>query len=113
MVRGDAMDGESQWTPDGPALLIGKSSYSKSASPVSPEGFSDEGLSGREAFLDKNAWWAVAGRPMSSCFPAQYAIMNGFVKEHWPPAVLISVHSDVQVQPSDLHKEYNHMHIDA
>ena len=55
MVRGDAMDGESQWTPDGLASLIGKSSYSKNASPVSPEGFSDEGLSGREAFLDNNA----------------------------------------------------------
>jgi hypothetical protein len=48
------VDRESQQTPDGPASLIGKSSYSKNASPVSPEGFSDEGLSGQEAFLDRN-----------------------------------------------------------
>ena len=42
-----------------------------------------------------------------------YIIMNNYVKECWPPTVLISVHSDGQVQPSELHKEHNHMHIDA
>jgi hypothetical protein len=42
-----------------------------------------------------------------------YVKMNGFVREHWPPAVLICVHSDGQVQPSELHKEHNHMHIDT
>ena len=47
------MDGESQWTPDGPASLIGKSLYLKNASPVSSEESSDEGLSGWEAFLNK------------------------------------------------------------
>jgi hypothetical protein len=55
MMRGDVADGESWQTPDGPTSLIGKSSYLKNASPVSPEGFSDEGLSGQEAFLDKSA----------------------------------------------------------
>ena len=54
-MQGDAMDGESQRPPDGLALLIGKSLYSKNASPVSPEGFLDEGLSGQEALLDNNA----------------------------------------------------------
>ena len=42
-----------------------------------------------------------------------YVKKNDFVREHWPPTVLISVHSDVQVRPSELHKERNHMHIDA
>jgi hypothetical protein len=40
-------------------------------------------------------------------------IMNDFVKEHWLPTVLIFVHSDVQVQASELPEECNHMHIDA
>ena len=53
-VQGDAADGESWWNPDGPASLIGKSSHSRDASPVSPKifSFSDEGL---EVFLDRNA----------------------------------------------------------
>jgi hypothetical protein len=40
-------------------------------------------------------------------------IINNFVKEHWLPTVLIFVHSYVQVQPSELPEEHNHMHIDA
>ena len=42
-----------------------------------------------------------------------YVKTNDFVREHWPPAVPICVHSDGQVQPSELHKECNHMHINA
>ena len=51
----NAVDGELQQTPDGPALLIGKSLYLKNASPVSPKGSLDESLSGWEAFLNKSA----------------------------------------------------------
>jgi hypothetical protein len=51
-LQGDAADGESWQNPDGPASLIGKSSHSRDASPVSPKRFSDEDL---EAFLDRNA----------------------------------------------------------
>ena len=40
-------------------------------------------------------------------------ITNDFAKEHWLPTVLISVHSDVRVQPSELHKDRNHMRIYA
>ena len=42
-----------------------------------------------------------------------YVKTNDFVREHRPPAVPICVHSDGQVQASKLHKECNHMHIDA
>ena len=53
-VQGDAADGESWQNPDGPALLIGKSSHSRDPSPVSPKRllYSYEGL---EAFLNRNA----------------------------------------------------------
>jgi hypothetical protein len=42
-----------------------------------------------------------------------YVETNDFVREHRLPAVPICVHSDGQVQASELHAGRNHTHIDA
>jgi hypothetical protein len=124
MVQGDAADGESWWNPDGPASLIGKLSY---------DGFSflfsDEGLSclGGKLFLTKTLDELVQGDQQAPAFQQSKqvtfvvlwrlayncVITTDFVKEHWLPTVLIFVHSDVQVQPSKLPEDHNHMHMDT
>jgi hypothetical protein len=112
---------------NGPASPIRKSSYSKHASPVHLRDFWMKVCLARKLFSTGMLAKLVHSNQqapayhhskqvtfiMLSRLACYYIKMNDFVREHQPPAVLICVHSDGQVQASKLHKECNYMHIDA